>query len=478
MRAAPLLAPLLAGLLAACQVAPGTGRQAFNIIPAGQEAQMGAEAHPDVLAQFGGAYDDPALQAYVAGLGQRLARASEVPDAEFRFTVLDSDIVNAMALPGGYVYVTRGLVALAGSEAELAGVLAHEIGHVTARHSSQRVSRQVLGDLVAGVVGAVIGVPGVGELAQLGSGAYLQSYSRDQESEADSIGIRYLGGAGYDPRAMAGFLARLYDQARLEAIIAGRSPDDIDAFNFMASHPRTLERVQAATMAATAGGIVGRDEFLARIDGLTWGRDPAEGVVRDRAFLHPGLGIRFQVPPGFTLANSDDKVTASHPQGAVIQFDTAPGGGDMLAYLGQSWAPRLRLSDPETLIIARMPAATARTRAQTTDGTADLRLVAIDGGAGIIFRFLLATRPGDTGFAVALRDTATSLRRLSPEDETALRPLRLRVVTPQPGDSAEILADRMALPDHRLERFRVLNGLKPGAPLPDKVKLVVDRQSD
>lgn len=470
------LIPFLALALAGCQVAPGTGQQSFNIIPAGQEAEMGAEAHPDVLAQFGGAYDDPAVQAYVAGLGQRLARASETPGAEFRFTVLDSDIVNAMALPGGYVYVTRGLIALVGSEAELAGVLAHEIGHVTARHSSQRVSRQVVGDLVAGVLGAVIGVPGVGELAQLGAGAYLQSYSRDQEGEADAIGIRYLAQAGYDPRAMAGFLDKLREQARLEAVVAGRSPDEVDAFNFMASHPRTIERVEAAAAAvgAGAGGITGRDAVLARIDGLRWGGDPAEGVVRDRVFLHPGLAFRFQVPPGFQISNGKDMVTASHPDGAAIQFDTDRGGGDLLAYLGQTWASRLRLTDAESFTVAGLPAATARTRAETPDGIADLRLVAIDGGDGTIFRFLFATRPGDDRFTAALRETALSFRRLSAEERAAIRPLRLAVVATGPGDTMDSLAARMAVPDHKVERFRVLNGLKPGAPLPAKVKLVVE----
>lgn len=469
-------APLIALVVAACQMAPGTGRESFNLIPAGQEAQMGAEAHPDVLAQFGGPYDDPALQAYVAGLGQRLARASETPGAEFRFTVLDSPIVNAMALPGGYVYVTRGLVALAENEAELAGVLAHEIGHVTARHSSQRMSRQVVGDLVAGVLGSVIGIPGIAEVAQLGAGAYLQGYSRDQESEADSIGIRYLAAAGYDPRAMASFLDKLLAQARLDAVIAGRSPDTVDQFDFMASHPRTAERVQAAAAAVGAGtgGMLGRDDVLARQDGMIYGGDPAEGVVRDRVFLHPGLGLRFEVPPGFRLINGEEQVTASHPDGAIIQFDTAKGGGDMLAYLGQHWGARLRLSDPATFTTAGgLAAATARTRAQTDAGVADLRMVAIDGGDGLIFRFLLATRPGDDRFSAAFRDTVSGLRRLDAEERAAIRPLRLDVVTVEPGDAAEALAARMAVPDHRLQRFQVLNGLTPGRALPPRVKIVV-----
>ncbi|MBX9634943.1 MAG: M48 family metalloprotease, partial [Magnetospirillum sp.] len=230
-RSIPLIAVLF---LAACQMVPATGREGFNIVPPSQEAQMGAEAHPDILKQFGGAYDDPAVQAYVAGIGQRLGRASATPAADFRFTVLDSPVVNAMALPGGYVYVTRGLLVLADNEAELAGVLAHEIGHVTARHSSQRISRAAVGDLLAGAIGAVVGVPGLGEVAQLGAGAYLQSYSRDQEAEADQLGIATMAPAGYDPHAMASFLDKLDQQSQLEAVLAGRPADAADQFDFMA----------------------------------------------------------------------------------------------------------------------------------------------------------------------------------------------------------------------------------------------------
>lgn len=474
---ATLAAPVLALGLIACQSA--TGREGFNIIPQSQEAQMGAEAHPDVLKEFGGAYDDPALQAYVAGIGQRLARASATPGGDFRFTVLNSPIVNAMALPGGYIYVTRGLIVLADSEAELAGVLAHEIGHVTARHTSQRMSRAAVGELLAGVLGAVVGVPGVGDIAQLGTAAYIQSFSRDQEAEADQLGIATMAAAGYDPHAMASFLAKLREQAQLEAVIAGRSPDSVDQFNFMASHPRTVERVQAAaaaTAGAARGGAVGREEMLDHVDGVVYGGDPSEGVVHGRTFLHPGLGIGFDVPPGFTLVNGQDKVVASNPGGGAIQFDADRGGGDMVGYLGQKWGARLRLSGVEAIDINGMPAATGRARVQTEDGAADVRLVAADAGNGTVLRMLFLSPPGDTRLDEDYKRTTYSLRRLSEAERQAIRPLKVKVVAVPSGASAESLAARMATPDHKVERFRVLNGLTPGQGVPagSKVKIVVE----
>jgi len=393
--------------------------------------------------------------------------------------VLDSPIVNAMALPGGYVYVTRGLMALADSEAELAGVIAHEIGHVTARHSSQRMSRAVVGDLLAGVLGAVVGVPGIGDVAQLGAGAYLQSFSRDQESEADQLGIATMALAGYDPHAMASFLDKLYQQSRLEAVLAGRSPDDVDQFNFMASHPRTKERVEAAA-AATAhvdkGGAEGREQLLARIDGLTYGSDPKEGVIRERVFLHPELGFRFEVPQGFTLVNGEDKVVATSKQGGAIQFDTDKGGGDMLSYVGGRWGAKLRLSEGESITINGLPAATAMTRLQGERGPADVRLVAIDGGDGIIFRFLFMAPAGESRFDEGFRRTTYSFHRLTASERQAIRGAKIAVVPVRSGDTAASLADRMEVPDHKEERFRVLNGLKNGEnpPAGSKVKLVVE----
>lgn len=475
------MAGLLPGL-AGCQVAPGTGKSGFNLLSADDERRMGRETHPQILKEFGGAYGDAGVQAYVAGIGQRLVRMCETPEAEFRFTVLDSDVVNAMALPGGYIYVTRGLLALTGNEAELAGVIGHEIGHVLARHTAERVSQAQASNVVAGVlgvaIGAALGAPGVADIAQYGAAAYLQSFSREQESEADHLGLRYLSRAGWDARAMATMLERLRDRARLEALMAGRSPDSIDKLDFMASHPRTLDRVHAATQEALGApptGSLGTEALLDRIDGMVYGDDPARGVVRDRAFLHPAAGFRFEVPAGFRLVNGDRSVVARDHSGAAIIFDGVPWrGADMPAYIAGSWLPRAERV--ERMDVNGMVAATAITRGRTRQGDVDVRAVAIRFDQDTLYRFAFLTPPSQTATLDAeLRRTAYSFRRLSPDERAAVRPWRLQVVRAQAGDTVERLAARMALPAWQVETFRVLNGLQAGEqPQPgQRVKLVV-----
>ena len=473
-------AAMALSLLGSCQTAPGTGKTSFNIVSAEDEAKMGAEGHPDILKQFGGAYDDPELQAYVAGIGARLVANTEIPGAPFRFTVLNSSIVNAMALPGGYVYVTRGLLALADDEAELAGVIGHEIGHVTARHTAQRYSQAMAANVATGVLGAVVsavtGIGGAGNLAGLAANAYIQGYSRDQESEADSLGIRYMNASGWDPRYMATFLGKLRDQARLEAILAGRSPDAVDEYSMFASHPRTLDRVKDAAAAVdkadTRRGAVGHDPYLARIDGLLVGDDPGEGVVRGQVFSHGGLGIRFEVPPGYRLVNGAKAVTAQNSDGALIRFDLGPEAKtDMTSYLQSQWAKGAHLSNMEAITVGGMPAAVGLTRLDTNKGSMDARLVAIKDGKAT-YRLLFLSPPEVTaGQVEGQRRTTDSLRHLTDAERSGIRGLRLKIITVKAGDTVDGLAGRLAYTDHQTERFRVLNGLAEGQTPPPGEKL-------
>lgn len=471
-RAAALAVVLAsATALSGCARNPATGRETLSLISAEQESQMGRQQHPEVLRAFGGAYRDPALQAYVEGIGGALAAQSELAGQPFTFTILDSDIVNAMALPGGYVYVTRGLLSLANSEAELAGVIAHEIGHVTARHSAQRVSQSMIAGLGLAILGAVVDTPGLVDVAGLGAQAFLQKYSRDQEFEADTLGIRYMSRAGYDPAAMASFLDSLRRQAALEARLAGRSPDAVDAFNMMASHPRTVDRVQRAAEVATSGppgeGRLGADDHLRRIDGMLYGDDPSQGVVRGRQFLHPTLGFAYEVPEGFNLINGRDNVVARHPDGAVIVFDGAPNpGGDMVTYLQRGWARGVRLAAMEPLDVNGMPAATGMTRVDTGAGPMDARLVAIAFDQRAIYRFLFITPPAQTpAWNEPLRRTTYSFRPLGRDEAASVRPHRIDLVQVRPGDTVESLAASLPFERLRLERFQALNGLEPGEPL-------------
>ncbi len=476
------LACALLALATGCATAPATGESFFTGgLSEERERELGAEQHPKMLEAFGGAYEDEAVQAYVDSVGTLLAKTSEMPELDFTFTVLDSPMVNAFALPGGYVYVTRGLLALAGSEAELAGVLAHEIGHVTARHAAQRYGGQMLATAANLAAAILLGGPAAqatGGLAQIA----LAGYSRSQESEADRLGVRYLTRVGYEPQAMAGFLEKLQAHSRLEAELRGR-PEAADRFSLLQTHPRTAERVREAIV--EAGGktvrepMTARDIYLDKIDGLLYGDDPEQGFVRGRRFLHPQLRFAFQVPEGFRLFNSPTRVVAFGPEDSLILFDQArrEGGGDMVAYLTREWVRGRRLDGVEALTVDGMPAATGTTRLDTRQGPRDVRLVAIGFDDERVYRFLFVTPPALTdSLGPELRRTTYSFRRLSAAEAARLQPLRLRVHTVAAGETVQGLARRMPFADYRLERFRVLNGLAPGESLQpgERVKLVVE----
>jgi predicted Zn-dependent protease len=431
-----------------------------------QERKIAETEHPKILAQFGGEYADPAVKSYVTELVQALGKASARPDIEYRVTVLNTPVVNAFALPAGYLYTTRGLLALCGSEAELAGVMAHEIGHVTARHTAQRYGRSVLAQGAAGLAG-LLNSPLLQQAAQIGGALWIQSFSREQEFQADELGVATLVKAGYDSRAMAGFLAKLQQYADLQAVLAGRKPGEADQFNLFATHPRTAERVErAAEQAGHAGkkGREDRDPYLKRIDGILFGDDPAQGFVRGRVFAHPVMKFRFEVPEGFQLLNGTSEVTAAGPNGAAIRLDAAPEAyrGSMRGYIAEAWARNQALSNLESINVNGMEGGSAVTRMNAQGGPVDVRLTAIRFAPDLIFR-LQFVAPAATAARVwpEFGKVTGSFRRLSDAEAAAMKPLRVRLVAAGRGDTVDSLARRMVVPDRAAERFRALNGLKP-----------------
>ena len=233
-----------------------------------EEQRIGAQEHPKILRAFGGAYEDPKLTPYIKSIGQFLVQTSETPGADFTFTILNTPLVNAFALPGGYIYVTRGLLALASNEAEVAGVLAHEIGHVTARHSASRATNTGLARLGLVILDVLSGNSMASQIGEVGALAVIQSYSRDDEFEADSLGVKYLSRAGFDPNAMSTFLEKLGAHSSFEAARLGVAREK--GIDFFASHPRTPERVKRAIQLAGTRQvdkpIVARDLYLRIID--------------------------------------------------------------------------------------------------------------------------------------------------------------------------------------------------------------------
>lgn len=459
-------AGLLAALLAGCAKNPATGGTAFTGgLSQSQEIQMGRENHPKIIKEFGGEYGTPALKSYVDGIGQLLSKTSERPDLKFTFTVLNSDIVNAFATPGGYVYITRGLMALADNEAQLAGVLAHEIGHITALHHARRHGQSILANIGLAAVG-ILGGREIAKVGQLGAVTLLQGFSRENEYEADELGVRYLSRVGFDPTAMAGFLGKLRADSRLSALRRGESPDKVDQFNYLATHPAPAARVQRATALARQKNVknpmTARDIYLSKLDGLLYGGDPDEGFIRGRDFQHPKLRFAFTVPDGFNLMNSNKAVYALGPNKSRIIFDRAgkPVDGSMENYVGRIWGGKMRLANLETVRVNGLEAATATTQVRTNDGTFDARLTAFRVDAKTIYRMIFLTTGADTNrLATGLRRTTYSFRRLSPAEASRLRPLVLRIVTVQRGDTVGSLARRMPYSDFKLERFEVLNGI-------------------
>jgi predicted Zn-dependent protease len=484
-------------VLVACE--PAASHQAgvapqTSAVRSGSEQREGDQNHAKIVAQYGGVYQNARVTGYVNAIGQRIAAVSEQPNARWTFTVLDTPTVNAFAIPGGYVYVTRGLVALAGDEAQLAGVIGHEIGHVVAGHSALRRQRDTTAGLglLAGAIGlAVLGVDpnvagGLMDIGQQAAGGYLAQYSRSDELDADNLGIRYLARAGYDPYAQADFIDRLSASSALQARIAGRAYD-ANRVDFFASHPADAPRTRQAIQVAQTAGAVGtvganrnRDQFLATIDGMVYGDSAAQGFVDGRTFSHPILRFTFTVPPGFNINNAADAVVAAGLRNSRFIMDGGPDrGGELTDYIARVWAPAIaknhrtgQLTGLRRERLNGLDSASAVLPVQINNQTYEALLVAyrLDGK---LYRITGLT-PRGSGLMPSLTDAAASFRRLSGAEAGRLREKRIDIVTVQGGDTAERLSRQMNFDSYQLERFQVLNGLRPGEPPRprDRVKLV------
>jgi predicted Zn-dependent protease len=303
-------AAALALLLAGCATNPVSGRREFTLVSAGQEEKMGREGYKAVLAEYG-AYEDSTVQQYVNGVGQKLAKASQLPDLDWHFTVIDDPSVNAFAMPGGYIYITRGILAHLNSEAQLAGVLGHEIGHVTARHTA----RQITGQQVAGIgllVSSILSpaVARYGDVAQQALGLMFLSYSRSHETEADELGIRYATRAGWDPREIP---ATYHMLKRVSDRTGARLP------TFLATHPDPGDReARTRTLAISAatgrtGLIVNAEGYLAHLEGMVFGQDPRHGYFTNSLYCNPELKLEMILPPGWTYHDSRATLVAVAP---------------------------------------------------------------------------------------------------------------------------------------------------------------------
>ena len=441
-RAALMSALVAAGLAAACASNPVSGKREVSLMSEAEEISLGRQGDAEIRREMG-VYADQEIQRYVSGIGERIASVSHRPTLPWTFTVVDSPVVNAFALPGGYVYVTRGLLAHLDDESELAGVLGHEVGHVTARHASHQYTRSAGGSL--GVLLASIFVPGVrpfGDLASAGLGTLFLKYGRDDELESDRLGVEYASKAGWDPDSVPRFLATL---SRLDAMSERGVP------TWLSTHPDPGSRVaKARPVAATfveGARERNRDEFLRHIDGLAYGDDPTQGVVRGREFLHPDLRIALDFPEGWDVQNSAEQVVAQ-PAGEKILMLMRTADGVRAASLADGAQRHMKglgftFDDGALQQVNGVPAFVGLYRGKAKGvGAVRIRAAHLVVGRQV---FMVAGVAPEAEFARVEPDFTAALHsfhELTAREASAVRPNRLGLYESKAGDSWQSIAQR------------------------------------
>ena len=435
-------------------------------------AQLGASQHPRILQTYGGEYSDPKLERMVAKIVGKLTAVSDKPDQTYRITILNSPNVNAFALPGGYVYVTRGLLALANDSSEVAAVLAHEMAHVTANHGILRQQKEAEVELTNQVVSEVLEDHSAERETAIRGKLRLAQFSRNQELQADAIGIKMLGQAGYDPFASPRFLQAMEAYAAYRNV-SGATDATLD---FLASHPSTPQRIQLATDQARKVGAPGvgktdREDFLNGIDGMIFGDTADEGYIRGNQFIHPKLGITFTVPEGFTIDNSSAAVIASGNNDIAVRFDgvALPRGSSPVDYIKSGWVSGLDPSTIQAITINGLEA--ARAHAANDRWQFDVVVIFVKNH---VFRFLTAAPKNSSELNSVANATTSSFKALSSREISALKPLRIHVLTIKGGETVASVAARMQGTNAKEKLLRIINALPATANLSagDRIKII------
>ena len=464
--------PLLSAaalLLAGCAVNPVTGKKEVMLVSEGQELAMGAQSDPAVTAQMG-LYPDKKIQAFINEKGKKMGAISHRPTLTYQFRVVDSPVINAFAIPGGYVYFTRGIMAHFNNEAQFAGVLGHEIGHITARHSAKQQTNSILGQV--GMLGAMIASPQLaqfGEQAAQGLQLLFLKFSRDDESQADGLGVQYSSKIGYDASQMADFFQTL---AREQAAKGGNAVPD-----FLSTHPNPADRYtvvhQEADAWKQANGnptlAVNRDQYLRLIDGLVYGEDPKQGFVENGVFYHPDLKFRFPIPAGWKSQNSPSQFQMAAPGGkALLILLPAPGATPEEA--AQAIAKQLSLQaaeEPRRTTLNGFPALVfvadqVQQDQQTGQQVAGVRVLGhiIQDGKSL-YALLGVSAPADfPAYAPQFSSVAGGFQRLTEPDKLNRQPERVRVVKLKlRSNLAKAFADN-GVPEKRYEEMAILNGME------------------
>ncbi|MFM7332396.1 MAG: M48 family metalloprotease [Brachymonas sp.] len=480
-----LISTIAVAVLLGCgtkTVNPVTGQEERSVMSEQQEVQVGAQGHAEIMKEYT-ALANPRLQAYVNDIGQRLAKQSHRAHLKWTFTVLDSPEINAFAIPGGYVYITRGIMAYLDSEADLAGVIGHEIGHVTARHGAQRATRQqdaALVGLLGGVLGAVLDAKGaggigqqIGQVSQAAAAGYVARYGREQELQADGLGAEYLSRVNYDPRNMIDVIRVLKDQERFAAEVAraeGR-PAPQGGNSWLASHPSNDQRLEQISRIATQYqgnknyADEGRLRYLQMIDGMPFGESPEQGLTRGRNFYHSSLSFAMTAASGWRIINEADQLNFVSPAGdtALLVQLAPPNAGrnheEVIRNVVKPTSGRV-----ERYALAGGIAATHFTGTVAAQGgQRGIELTVATGAGGQHFIMVYAAKDAATlqRNRSALRETENSFRAMSAQDTAAAKPWVLRSTALPRGGFTE-LAARLPLTTLPEQQLKLINGVYSG----------------
>ena len=484
-----LILMLVTVIISGCATNPVTGRRNLALMSEDQELALGKKSHTQILEQYG-AYNDPGLQAYVNRIGQQLAKHSHRPNIHYTFTVLDSPEVNAFALPGGYIYITRGIMAYINSEAELAAVLGHELGHVTARHGVQQYSQAMATSI--GMTLATIFVPELQsdvsqQIMNVLGNALLKGYGREHELEADRLGAEYLARTSYEPKAMIDVIGILKNQEEFEKERAAKEGREPRVYHgVFATHPSADTRLQQVVAAANRykkngakPGRINRAPYLAQLDGVVFGDSVDQGIRRDNFFYHEPLDFALVFPQGWRLGNEPASVTAISPaRDAAMEIRLVP------LKKGEQLTPRQilgkklklsRLKQERTLPGTPLPNYSAIARITTPFGRRDARISVVL-YAGKAYAFFGAAKTDELLkiYDASFIAVASSLHALTPREKKFARGLRIRIVKASPGMRFASLAQESPIPGYPERLLRLVNAKYPkGEPrVGQQIKLI------
>jgi predicted Zn-dependent protease len=462
-------------ILIACAINPVTGKRELMLVSEQQEIELGQQTDAEIAATYG-VYENPALTAYVDRLGQNMARLTHRPNLEYHFKVLDTSVINAFAVPGGYVYVTRGILAYLNDEAELAGVVGHELGHVNARHSAQQMSQMQLAQLGLGLGMALSEkLQKYGSLVEFGVSMLFLKFSRDNERQADDLGVEYGSKSGYDMYRMASFFETL---ERMNPNSGGGLPD------WFSTHPNPVDRIGAINRKTAAFRqslpaaqyAVKKDDYLKTVNGIVYGDDPRQGYVEANAFYHPSLKITFPIPAGWQVNNTPSQVQiVSEAQDAVIQLSAVNASSSSQAADQFVQQTNAAVSSREQLSVNGLRSEKLVAQLVSEQDTLQAMSYFIAKGGTVFVLHGLTGRTGYSKYAPTFSKTAGGFKNLTDATKINVKPQTLTVKAVTRAGSLRNVLKQFGAPDGELDNLAIMNGMQltDNVALGTKIKTVV-----